>query len=153
MTQSEIKKLKSVAYLSPLFGVVLGCIYIFIIKGHFGWALGFTNVITLTTVIAAFSFTMLGFLAAISAFIFSLQKYNFFKRWLEDGDSIFFFSVFRVAIICLFVTFICCLLVFTTQASDLAFKIMMISVANNGLHLIVVTMIIINNFSRVKSES
>jgi hypothetical protein len=151
MRSSEIVKFKKVIWLSPLVGIALGFLYL-AIKNHFDWSIGFTEVRTLATIVAGFSFTMLGFLAAIAAFLFSLQKYRFFKRWVEDRNADVFFTLFKVAFICLFVTFGCSLIVFTSQAMGLAFKAMMMSVTNNILQLGVITIIIVDKLAKARQE-
>ncbi len=151
MTKTQIAKLKKVAYLSPLIGVVLGLIYLFI-KSKFQLSLGFTDVRTLSTIIAGFSFTMLGFLAAMATFLFSLQKYKFFKRWLEDGNSEVFFTLFKITIACLFITFATSIVTFTTQAQSIAFRLMMMSLINNVIQLFIITLVLVNKIANAKTE-
>jgi hypothetical protein len=149
MTRTEIAKLKKLIWVTPSIGVILGLIYM-CLKSNYNWAIGFTEVRTLSTIIAGFSFTMLGFLAAIAAFLFSLQKYRFFKRWTEDGNSEIFFALFKVAFICLFVTFGFSLFVFTSQAQGIAFKAMMMSVINNIIQLGLITVIIMDKVFKAR---
>lgn len=149
MNKTEISRLKKLVYLSPITGLVIGAIY-FLIKSKFNISFGFKDVTTLATIVAGFSFTMLGFLAAMTTFLFSLQKYKFFKRWLEDGNSEVFFTFFKVTIVCLFVTFASSLVVFTTQVQPIAFKLMMISLINNFIQLLVITILLVNKISMMK---
>ena len=151
MTRTEIAKLKKLIWFTPLLGVIIGLAYLGF-KTHFDWAIGFTEVRTLSTIVAGFSFTMLGFLAAIAAFLFSLQKYRFFKRWVEDGNSEVFFTLFKVAFICLFVTFGFSLFVFTSQGQGFAFKAMMISVTNNVIQLCLITIIIMDKVFKARES-
>ncbi|MBB1302377.1 hypothetical protein H5183_13615 [Pseudoalteromonas sp. SR44-8] len=149
MTQTEAKRLKRLIWLTPIIGVVAGFAYL-AIKSYFNWSIGFTEVRTLSTIVAGFSFTMLGFLAAIAAFLFSLQKYRFFKRWVADGNSVVFFTLFKVAFICLFITFGFSLFVFTSQGQGLAFKVMMMSVTNNVIQLCIITIIIMDKVFKAR---
>jgi hypothetical protein len=134
--------------LSPALGVIVGFVY-FLIKYKFNISFGFTDIRTLATIIAGFSFTMLGFLAAMATFLFSLQKYKFFKRWLEDGNAEVFFYFFKITIVCLFVTFSASLITFTTQGQHLFFKIMMMFVINNILQLSIITLVLVNKISSI----
>ncbi|EIA1797548.1 hypothetical protein RII69_003978 [Vibrio parahaemolyticus] len=151
MTKTEVAKFKKLIWFSPILGVAAGFLYL-AIKSHFQWSIGFTEVRTLATVVAGFSFTMLGFLAAIAAFLFSLQKYRFFKRWVEDRNAEVFFSLFKVAFVCLFFTFGCSLIVFTSQGMGVAFKAMMMSVTNNILQLGVITIIIMDKVAKARQD-
>ncbi|TCN78036.1 hypothetical protein [Shewanella fodinae] len=152
MTKTQIAKLKKFVYLSPLLGVVIGLAYLYI-KQKYNLSFGFTEIRTLSTIVAGFSFTMLGFLAAMATFLFSLQKYRFFKRWLEDGNAEVFFSFFKVTIACLFVTFAASLITFTSQVQSFAFKVMMMSVINNLLQLSIISLILVNKISNIRSEN
>ncbi|MDW2170135.1 hypothetical protein R7Z48_11920 [Vibrio sp. 1567] len=153
MTNTEIARVKKLIWLTPLIGVVIGFAHLGI-KHYADWSVGFKEVRTLATVVAGFSFTMMGFLAAIAAFLFSLQKYRFFKRWIQDGYSEIFFTLFKVTFACLFITFGCSLFVFTSQAVGFAFKLMMMSVINNILQLGVVTLVIMDKVAKAReSES
>jgi hypothetical protein len=151
MTKTEVTKLKKLIWLSPIIGILLGLLYLGV-KNYFEISLGFTDIRTLATIVAGFSFTMLGFLAAIAAFMFSLQKYRFFKRWIEDGNADAFFALFKVAFICLFVTFGFSLFVFTSQGIGFAFKAMMMSVINNIIQLGFITLIILDKVSKARQS-
>lgn len=151
MRADEKKRLLSLAYLSPLIGILIGSVYL-AIKQCFNISIGFRSMEGLATVIAGFSFTMLGFLAAVAAFMFSLQRYSFFRRWVNDGGSDVFFALYKVSIVCLFVTFSLSVIVFTKNGSDLAFKFMLMSVINNVFQTLIVTMIIVGQISKAKKE-
>ncbi|MCF2901555.1 hypothetical protein L1267_14335 [Pseudoalteromonas sp. OFAV1] len=150
MRKTEIKKLKKWVYFSPAIGVIIGFIY-FLIKAKYSISLGFTDIRTLATIVAGFSFTMLGFLAAMATFLFSLQKYKFFKRWLEDGNAEVFFSLYKVSIVCLFITFAASLITFTSQGQHLSFKIMMMFIINNIVQLSVITLVLVNKISSIQN--
>lgn len=151
MREDEIKILKRAIYFSPIIGLVVGLAYN-LAKYIWGWSLGFTNIETLATIIAGFSFTMLGFLAAIAAFIFSLQKYKFFRRWVNDGGSDVFFCLYKTAIIWLFFTFAVSLMIFTNVGKGIAFQIMMMSVINNIIQTALLTLIITDKVSKSKKS-
>ena len=151
MREDEIKDLKRAIYFSPFIGVIIGLIYN-LIKHTWGFSLGFTNIETLATIIAGFSFTMLGFLAAIAAFLFSLQKYKFFKRWVNDGGSEVFFCLYKTAILCLFFTFSVSLLIFSNLSKSIAFQLMMMSVINNMIQTAILTIIITDKISQSKKS-
>lgn len=151
MTNTEIARSKTIIKLTPLIGVVIGFIYLGV-EYFANWSIGFKEISTLATIVAGFSFTMMGFLAAIAAFLFSLQKYRFFKRWIQDGYSELFFTLFKVTFVCLFVTFGCSLFVFTSQAVDFAFKLMMMSVINNILQLGGVTIVIMDKVAKARDS-
>ena len=152
MTKTQIARLKRCVYVSPLLGVMVGLLYL-LAKHYWSWSVGFTDIRTLATIVAGFSFTMLGFLAAMATFLFSLQKYRFFKRWLEDGNSEVFFTFFKVTIACLFITFAASLITFTTQVQIMAFRIMMMSVVNNIFQLAIISLVLVNKISIMRSES
>ncbi len=95
---------------------------------------------------------MLGFLAAIAAFLFSLQRYKFFKRWIEDGNSEVFFALFKTTFICLFITFWFSLFVFTSLGQGFAFKAMMMSVINNLIQLCFIGIIILDKVFKAKES-
>lgn len=151
MRQSEINRLKKLTYCSPIIGVLAGSIYL-LIKHFSGWSFGFSQLGALTTIISTFSFTMLGFLAAIAAILFSLQKYRFFKRWVEDGHAEVFFALYKVTFLSLFLTFFTSLFIFTTQIQAFAFKIMMMSVFNNAIQLCLLTIIIMDKVFKAKEQ-
>lgn len=151
MTKTEVAKLKKIIWLSPIVGVLFGFSYL-LLKELSGISFGFTEIRPLATVVAGFSFTMLGFLAAIAAFLFSLQKYRFFKRWIEDGHAEVFFALFKVAFICLFITYGASLIVFTSHWQLLAFKIMMMSVINNILQLSIISIVIADKASKARQN-
>lgn len=143
MRRNEQKYLTRLMWLTMLFGPFIWSIFA-LIEHFFGFSFVFQFPRTLTTIIAGFSFTMLGFLAAIATYFFSLQKYRFFKRWVSDGNSKVFFSLFYIAITCLFMTFLFCLLVFSKAAMWISFKLMLISVLNNVFQLFLISMLIVN---------
>lgn len=151
MTENEKKKLSRLIYCSPAFGFILYAIY-YGIQYLSGISLNFKNIDTLATIVAGFSFTMLGFLAAISAIIFSLQKYKFFRRWTEDGGAEIFFKLYMCSIICLFITFGLSILVYSECLRNYAFKFMLISLSNNIIQVISITLIINNHMSKAKAN-
>lgn len=151
MTKTEILKFRRFIWFSPMIGVLIGLFYL-MVKSGFDLSIGFTEVRTLSTIVAGFSFTMLGFLAAISAFLFSLQKYKFFKRWVQDGNSEVFFTLFKITFICLFVTFSLSLFVFTSKGQNLAFKVMMMSVVNNVIQLCAITTILMDKVFKARES-
>ncbi|MFB2846091.1 hypothetical protein ACE1BG_07365 [Aeromonas veronii] len=152
MRRNERITLTKLMWLTVLFGPFLWVI--FALVEHFSsFSFVFQFPRTLTTIIAAFSFTMLGFLAAIATYFFSLQKYRFFKRWVNDGNASVFFTLFYISIVCLFITFTFCLLVFSKVAMSLFFKLMLVSVTNNIFQLFLITTFVMNMVSRSNSES
>ncbi|CNK41434.1 hypothetical protein [Yersinia aldovae] len=151
MRKNERTRMKLLAYFTPVVGVAIGVIY-FLVKRYCDISIGFKNMEGLATVIAGFSFTMLGFLAAIAAFMFSLQKYVFFRRWINDGGADVFFALYKTSIICLFITFSLSVIVFTTTAADLAFKLMLMSVVNNIIQTLFLALIISGKVARAKKE-
>ncbi|WP_171965856.1 hypothetical protein [Cronobacter sakazakii] len=151
MRKDERKWMIRLAYLTPLIGVVIGVVYL-LIKKFFGVSLVFVNVQGIATIVAGFSFTMLGFLAAIAAFMFSLQKYIFFRRWINDGGADVFFVLYKVAIVCLFITFSLSLIVFTKVGSNLAFKLMLMSAINNVIQTMILALVISGKVALAKKE-
>lgn len=151
MRKDERKWMIRLAYLTPLIGVLFGVVYL-IVKELFGISLAFVNVQGVATIIAGFSFTMLGFLAAIAAFMFSLQKYIFFRRWINDGGADVFFVLYKVAIICLFITFSLSLIVFTKIGSSIAFKLMLMFAINNVIQTMILALVISGKVALAKKE-
>ncbi|WP_105574468.1 hypothetical protein [Cronobacter sakazakii] len=151
MRKDERKWMIRLAYLTPLIGVIIGVVYL-LIKKFFGASLVFVNVQGIATIVAGFSFTMLGFLAAIAAFMFSLQKYIFFRRWINDGGADVFFVLYKVAIVCLFITFSLSLIVFTKVGSNLAFKLMLMSAINNVIQTMILALVISGKVALAKKE-
>ncbi|WP_313353923.1 hypothetical protein [Kosakonia cowanii] len=151
MRKDERKWMVRLAYFTPCIGIAIGGAYLLIEK-FFGLSLVFVNAQGVATIVAGFSFTMLGFLAAIAAFMFSLQKYIFFRRWINDGGADVFFVLYRVAIICLFVTFSLSLIVFTKVGSSLAFKLMLMFALNNVIQTMILALVISGKVALAKKE-
>lgn len=151
MRKDERKWMVRLAYFTPFIGIVIGGAYLLIEK-FFGLSLVFVNAQGIATIVAGFSFTMLGFLAAIAAFMFSLQKYIFFRRWINDGGADVFFVLYKVAIICLFVTFSLSLIVFTKVGSSLAFKLMLMFALNNVIQTMILALVISGKVALAKKE-
>lgn len=139
------------AYFTPCIGVLVGIIYL-LIKKFFGVSLVFVNVQGIATIVAGFSFTMLGFLAAIAAFMFSLQKYIFFRRWINDGGADVFFVLYKIAIVCLFITFSLSLIVFTKVGASIAFKLMLMFAINNVVQTMILALVISGKVALAKKE-
>ncbi|HGY4374734.1 hypothetical protein HV211_06765 [Citrobacter freundii] len=151
MRKNERKWMIRFAYFTPAIGVLLGLLY-HLIKGFFGVSLGFVNIQGIATIVAGFSFTMLGFLAAIAAFMFSLQKYVFFRRWINDGGADVFFVLYKVAIVCLFITFSLSLIVFTNLGAALAFKLMLMFAIDNIIQTMILALVISGKVALAKKE-
>lgn len=105
-------------------------------------SLGFVNIQGIANIIAGFNFTMLGFLATIAAFMFSLQKHVFFRRWINDGGADAFFVPYNVTIVCLFITFSLSLIVFNNVGAALAFKLMLMFAIDNVIQTMILALVI-----------
>lgn len=151
MRRDERKWMVGLAYFTPCIGVLVGIIYL-LIKKFFGVSLVFVNVQGIATIVAGFSFTMLGFLAAIAAFMFSLQKYIFFRRWINDGGADVFFVLYKIAIVCLFITFSLSLIVFTKVGASIAFKLMLMFAINNVVQTMILALVISGKVALAKKE-
>ena len=151
MRKDERETLKKLIYFSPAIGLVVGLID-FLLDYFWQFSFGFKEPETLATIIAGFSFTMLGFLAAIAAFMFSLQKYKYFRRWVVEGGADIFFTLYKVSIVCLFFTFSCSVIVFTIVGQSLFFKLMLMSAFNNIIQTSLLALMITEKLSKAKES-
>ena len=99
------------------------------------------------TLVAGFSFTMLGFLAAIITILFAFVNSEAFKRYKRGGylDLLFFLYVFTV--LDLVVTAFLSLYGFSNQVFEWPFKIMVMFFENSLIQVMIIT-IIISNLAR-----
>ena len=99
---------------------------------------------SLSTIIAGFSFTMLGFMGAIVTILFTFNNSETIKSFSRVGYMDIFFRIYYLTIICLIVTAFLSLYGFSSTAFILPFKLMIISFVNNLIQVMVITIMIIN---------
>jgi hypothetical protein len=145
----EIDNLKKICFSSPILGVL-----IYIIEAalgyFFGFSFGFSSPEKLAGLAASYSFTMLGFLAAMSAFIFSLNRYDSFKDWVSEGKLDVFYALYLASIFSLFLIFIFSIFVFTDNLSGISFKLMMSFLVLSIIQIVGVVFIMTKNMMLAK---
>lgn len=99
---------------------------------------------SIASLVAGFSFTMLGFLAAIITILFSFVNSESFRRYKKRGYlQMFFFSYF-LTIICLVITSFLALANFSSTFHPWLFRIQIISFTNNIVQIALLTLVISN---------
>lgn len=104
----------------------------------------FPQRINISIVIATFSFTTLGFLAAIITVLFGLIHSVTFKKYKKKGYLELLFFVYWFSIANLLATFILALLNFSSRCLPVIFNIMLMSAMNNIVQISFITIIILN---------
>lgn len=117
---------------SILFGILYLVLEYWVDQKDF-YASLFQKVDLLSTFISSYSFTMLGFLAALISIIFSYLDKPFFKKYTSDGRFGVFLFVFLICIIHLSLTFVFSLMSFLNVT---LFNLMITSVLISFLYII-----------------
>lgn len=126
-------------------GPLLFLIYRMLIK--FNWLdplLLFANKKDLANMIAGFSYTMLGFLAAIITILFVFTKSPNFEAYKRNGYLDLFFFGYFLSIFCLLMTAFLSLYGFSPSKHIWPFNLLLMSFANNLVQIFLVTLIICN---------
>lgn len=98
----------------------------------------------IAVIIATFAFTMLGFLAAVIAILFSLANSTVFKKYKKGEYLSIFFKIYYFAIINLILTLVLALLSYGKGTSSWAMQASLASTVNNLFQIGLITFIIIN---------
>ena len=121
---------------------------------HLNWVAGlFGQRLNISIVIATFAFTMLGFLAAIIAVMFSLSGTKTFSKYRSREYLDIFFRVYFFSVLCLVITFGLALLGLSRQGYPLLFNLMIMSAVNNFGQISLITFAIINVARKASEES
>lgn len=107
---------------------------------------------SIATVLASFSFTMLGFLAAMITILFSLSGSRTFRKFNKNGYMSVFFMLYYSAIIGFMLTFIISLVLFSNEISIWIFRIGVMSAFNNIIQIGILTVTIVNLVKRAGDE-
>lgn len=105
----------------------------------------------LANITATFSFTTLGFLAAIITILFAVSSTSAFKEYRREGylDLLFFLYFFTLA--CLVITALLSLAAFSSALGGWGFRVLMMLFVNNIIQVSFIT-IIISNLVRTASH-
>lgn len=106
----------------------------------------------LSIIFATFSFTMLGFLAAIITVIFGLIHSKSFVRYEKKGRLSVFLYIYILSIINLLITFMLSILSFSNNCLPIIFNATCMSAINNIAQILLITIIIINLFKNAAQE-
>lgn len=106
----------------------------------------------LATLIAGYSFTMLGFLAAVITVMFTIAGSRTYKKYKTKGYLNQFFAIYFVTIISLAFTALLSLFGFAKEPQPMAFDGMMIMFINTLVQVSWVALIIANLTQRASSE-
>ena len=112
----------------------------------------FPQRINISIVISTFSFTMLGFLAAIITILFSLTNTTAFKKYQRIGYLDVLLFAYFISILNFIATFILSILSFSKTCSPLLFNFMIMSLMNNVFQIFLLSIIILNLFKKASQE-
>jgi hypothetical protein len=108
--------------------------------------------INLSIVMATFSFTMLGFLAAIITVLFGMGQTHAFRKFREKGYLDLFFFIYLFSVVNLGLTFLLAILGFSSRYEPFLFNSMLMSSVNNIFQISLITIIILNMFKKASQE-
>lgn len=97
----------------------------------------------LAVILSTFSFTMLGFLAAVITILFSFSNSRNFKKYKGLGHLDIFFSVYYWTVLCLVITFACSILTLS-DSGVWVMRAALMSTVNNVVQISLLTFIIIS---------
>lgn len=134
-------------------GPILYKIYNAICSQNVNFVIGLAKQrVNISIVIATFSFTMLGFLAAIITVLFGVTKSQAFQQYRRKGYFDLLIFVYWFAILNLVATFILSILGFSNNFFPLLFKSMLMSTVNNIFQLCIITFIILGLVRKSANE-
>lgn len=107
--------------------------------------------ITISSVVAGFSFTMLGFLATVITIIFSFTQTKTFERYRKRGHLSLLFFCYLVTIASLVVTSFLALANFSEELHVWLFRLLLMSATNNIVQIALLS-IVISNIARHASH-
>lgn len=102
---------------------------------------------------ATFSFTLLGFLAAIITILFSFISSHYFKQYNKKGYLDIFFFLYFVTIVSLVMTFFASILSLSNFDTPWIMRITLMSMINNVVQVAALTIIIINITRQIMEEN
>lgn len=102
----------------------------------------FKQIGNLSVILATFSFTMLGFLAAVITILFSFSSSEPFKKYKRMGYLNVFFGLYYLSIANLLMTFI--MSIISLSGNVWIMRISIMSTINNIVQIFILTAIIIN---------
>lgn len=134
-------------------GPILYLAYSLILKNWLEISLSlFQQKVNLSVIVATFSFTMLGFLAAVITIIFALSDKKTMVKYKKKKRLDVFFMIYHLAIVCLMVTFFTSIISLSSSAAVWPMRISLMMVVNNFVQIILLTIIIINLAKRSIGE-
>ena len=104
-------------------------------------------------IIATFSFTMLGFLAAVITILFSFSRSTAFRKYSNKGHLEVFFFIYYLAIFCLIITFGLSIISLSSSNGVWPMRLSLISTVNNLIQICLLTVIIVNMAKKSSSSS
>ncbi len=104
----------------------------------------FANKKDLSTMIAGFSYTMLGFLATIITILFIFTKTPNFEAYKRNGYLDILFTQYFLTVICLMLTAGMSVYGYSANPNPFPFRVMLMLFADNIIQIVLVTTIICN---------
>jgi hypothetical protein len=154
MTPSRSKILKIFLGITPpAIGVILVSTYFWIADKFPEYALGlFANKNDIVTTVLGFSFSMLGFLAALITLLFGFSDKEAYKKFNRNGGMGLLLFLYNVTIVCLVITAFLALFGYSNnKIFVLPFRMMIGSFVVNIIQVFILTFVI-SNFSKNASE-
>lgn len=121
---------------------ILLCPIIWLIYELTGISLKITEVETLATVSGAFSFTMMGFLAAMAAILLAVKDKKGHREWSQRYSK-FFIILYTVSLLSLFITFFGSVAVYVTEYQFIALKLVLSMLVTNFIQVSLCTIIVL----------
>ncbi|MFZ5536760.1 MAG: hypothetical protein ACOZAP_04690 [Pseudomonadota bacterium] len=106
----------------------------------------------ISSLVAGFAFTMMGFMAAIITVLFAISDSGVYKRYKSKGYLEQFFALYFVTILCLAMTALLSLFGFAHQPQPAAFAGMMIMLVNDLVQVTWIAIILVNLARRAAHE-
>jgi len=108
---------------------------------------------TVAVILATFAFTMLGFLAAVIALMFTATKSQAFNMYNKRGYLETFFFVYYMVIISLIITFLLSIFSLAVSFEPWLLRVAVMSTINNLVQIVLVTFIIVNMVDKAISKN
>lgn len=146
--------MKTFLGLTPLvIGVILVSGYFWLADKFPEYALGlFANKKDIVTTVLGFSFSMLGFLAALITLLFGFSDKEAYKKFNRNGSMSLLLFLYNLTVVCLVITAFLALFGYSNnKIFVLPFRIMIGSFIVNIIQVLVLTFVI-SNFSKNASE-
>lgn len=105
-----------------------------------------------SVIIATFSFTMLGFLAAVITIILAFSGTRTMIRYRKKGMLDIFFWIYYLAIACLMVTFFMSIIALAGNGNPWPMRLSVMMVVNSFVQIVLLTYIIITLSKRAIGE-